>query len=171
VDGRGDLVLLSDQDRTLWDHDAITAGADVLTAALRMGRPGPFQIQAAIAACHAQARRASDTDWAEIVALYGKLLVIAPSPVVELNRAVAVSMAEGPEAALVLLAALETSGDLAGYYLLAATQADLLRRLGRPVEAAQAYRQAIALVTTDAERRFLEGRLGQAVHEASVAQA
>jgi RNA polymerase sigma-70 factor, ECF subfamily len=171
VDGRGDLVLLSDQDRTLWDHDAITAGADVLTAALRMGRPGPFQIQAAIAACHAQARRASDTDWAEIVALYGKLLVIAPSPVVELNRAVAVSMAEGPEAALVLLAALETSGDLAGYYLLAATQADLLRRLGRPAEAAQAYRQAIALVTTDAERRFLEARLGQAVHEASVAQA
>jgi RNA polymerase sigma-70 factor (ECF subfamily) len=169
VDGHGDLVLLSDQDRRLWDHDAIEAGADTLTAALRLGRPGPFQIQAAIAACHAQAGRASDTDWAEIVALYGQLLAIAPSPVVELNRAVAVSMSDGPEAALALLTALETSGDLAGYYLLAATRADLLRRLERPVESAQAYRQALDLVTTDAERRFLEGRLGEAVHDASVA--
>jgi RNA polymerase sigma-70 factor (ECF subfamily) len=169
VDVRGDLVLLSDQDRTLWDHDAITAGADALTAALRMGRPGPFQIQAAVAACHAQARQASDTDWAEIAALYGQLQAIAPSPVVELNRAVAVSMAEGPEAALALLTALETSGNLAGYYLLAATRADVLRRLERPAEAAQAYRQALALVTTDTERRFLEGRLGEAVHDASVA--
>jgi RNA polymerase sigma-70 factor (ECF subfamily) len=171
VDGRGDLVLLSDQDRALWDHDAISAGADVLTAALRMRRPGPFQIQAAIAASHAQARQASDTDWTEIVALYGQLLAVAPSPVVELNRAVAVAMAEGPEAALALVTALEASGDLAGYYLLAATRADLMRRLGRPAEAAQAYRQALALVTTDAERRFLEGRLGEAVHAAEAAQA
>jgi RNA polymerase sigma-70 factor, ECF subfamily len=168
VDARGELVLLSDQDRSLWDHDAIAAGADALTAALRMGRPGPFQVQAAIAACHAQARRASDTDWTEIVALYGQLLAMAPSPVVELNRAVAVAMAQGPEAALELLTALEDSGDLAGYYLLAATRADLLRRLGRPGQAAEAYRQALALVTTDTERRFLECRLSAATHDASV---
>jgi RNA polymerase sigma-70 factor, ECF subfamily len=168
VDARGELVLLSDQDRSLWDHDAIAAGADALTAALRMGRPGPFQVQAAIAACHAQASRASDTDWTEIVALYGQLLAMAPSPVVELNRAVAVSMAQGPDAALKLLTALDDSGDLAGYYLLAATRADLLRRLGQPVQAAEAYRQALALVTTDTERRFLERRLSEAVHDASV---
>jgi predicted RNA polymerase sigma factor len=168
VDGHGDLVLLSDQDRSLWDHDAITAGVDVLTAALRMGRPGPFQIQAAIAACHAQAGRASDTDWNEIVALYGQLLAFMPSPVVELNRAVAVSMAEGPEAGLALLTALETSGDLAGYYLLPATRADLLRRMERPAEAAVAYRRALALVTTESERRFLQRRLDEADRTSSV---
>ena len=136
VDAHGDLVLLNDQDRSLWDDEAIAAGDDVLNAALRMGRPGPFQIQAAIAACHAQAPRASETDWAEIAALYDQLLVIMPSPVVELNRAVAVSMVEGPEAGLELLSAIDADGTLAGYYLLPATRADLLRRLERPLDAA-----------------------------------
>ena len=108
VDAHGDLVLLNEQDRSLWDDEAIAAGDDVLNAALRMGRPGPFQIQAAIAACHAQAPRAGETDWAEIAALYDQLLVIMPSPVVELNRAVAVSMVEGPEAGLELLSAIDS---------------------------------------------------------------
>jgi RNA polymerase sigma-70 factor (ECF subfamily) len=161
VDGNGDLVLLSDQDRSLWDHQSIQEGADILSAALRLGRPGSYQIQAAIAACHAQAPNAEATDWVEIAALYGRLLAIMPTAVVELNRAVAVSMADGPEAGLALLSALESGGALAGYYLLAATRADLLRRLGRPAAAAEAYRQALRLVTTDAEHRFLQRRLAE----------
>ena len=167
VDAHGDLVLLNEQDRSLWDDGAIAAGDNVLNAALRLGRPGPFQIQAAIAACHAQAIRASDTDWAEIAALYEQLLAIMPSPVVELNRAVAVSMVEGPGAGLELLSAIEADGALAGYYLLAATKADLLRRLGRPLDAAEAYRRALGLVTTDSERRFLQLRINE-VAETSV---
>jgi RNA polymerase sigma-70 factor (ECF subfamily) len=161
VDAHGDLVLLNEQDRSRWDDGAIAAGDNVLNVALRLGRPGPFQIQAAIAACHAQATRASDTDWAEIAALYEQLLVMMPSPVVELNRAVAVSMVEGPEAGLELLSAIDADGALAGYYLLAAAKADLLRRLGRPLDAAEAYRQALGLVTTDAERRFLQRRINE----------
>jgi RNA polymerase sigma-70 factor (ECF subfamily) len=161
VDPRGDLVLLSEQDRSLWDHEAIAAGDLVLQDALRFGRPGPFQIQAAVAACHAQARRAEDTDWVEIAALYDRLLALMPSPVVELNRAVAVAMADGPEAGLALLVAIEATGSLDGYYLLAATRADFLRRLGRPLDAADAYRQALELVTTEAERRFLQARLNE----------
>jgi RNA polymerase sigma-70 factor (ECF subfamily) len=161
VDAHGDLVLLNEQDRSRWDDGAIAAGDNVLNAALRLGRPGPFQIQAAIAACHAQATPASDTDWAEIAALYEQLLVMMPSPVVELNRAVAVSMVEGPEAGLELLSAIDADGALAGYYLLAAAKADLLRRLGRPLDAAEAYRQALGLVTTDAERRFLQRRINE----------
>ncbi len=161
VDAHGDLVLLNEQDRSLWDVEAIAAGDDVLNAALRMGRPGPFQIQAAIAACHAQAARASETDWAEIAALYDQLVVIMPSPVVELNRAVAISMIEGPEVGLDLLSAIDSNGALAGYYLLAATRADLLRRLERPLDAAEAYRQALGLATTDAERRFLQLRINE----------
>jgi RNA polymerase sigma-70 factor (ECF subfamily) len=168
VDAHGDLVLLNEQDRSLWDDEAIAAGDDVLNAALRMGRPGPFQIQAAIAACHAQAARASETDWAEIAALYDQLLVIMPSPVVELNRAVAVSMVEGPEAGLELLSAIDADGTLAGYYLLAATRADLLRRLDRPLDAAEAYRQALGLVTTDAERRFLQFRINEVTETSAV---
>jgi RNA polymerase sigma-70 factor (ECF subfamily) len=167
VDAHGDLVLLNEQDRSLWDDGAIAAGDNVLNAALRLGRPGPFQIQAAIVACHAQATRASDTDWAEIAALYEQLLAIMPSPVVELNRAVAVSMVEGPGAGLELLSAIEADGALAGYYLLAATKADLLRRLGRPLDAAEAYRRALGLVTTDSERRFLQLRINE-VAETSV---
>ena len=168
VDVHGDLVLLNEQDRSLWDDEAIAAGDDVLSAALRMGRPGPFQIQAAIAACHAQAARAVETDWAEIAALYDQLLVIMPSPVVELNRAVAVSMVEGPEAGLELLSAIDGDGALAGYYLLAATRADLLRRLERPLDAAEAYLQALGLVTTDAERRFLQLRINEVTETSAV---
>ena len=168
VDAHGDLVLLNEQDRSLWDDEAIAAGDDVLNAALRMGRPGPFQIQAAIAACHAQAARASETDWAEIAALYDQLLAIMPSPVVELNRAVAVSMVEGPETGLELLSAIDADGSLAGYYLLAATRADLLRRLERPLDAAEAYRLALGLVTTDAERRFLELRINEVTETSAV---
>jgi len=162
------LVLLNEQDRSLWDDEAIAAGDDVLNAALRMGRPGPFQIQAAIAACHAQAARASETDWAEIAALYDQLLAIMPSPVVELNLAVAVSMVEGPEAGLERLSAIDADGALAGYYLLAATRADLLRRLERPLDAAEAYRQALGLVTTDAERRFLQLRINEVTETSAV---
>ena len=168
VDAHGDLVLLNEQDRSLWDVEAIAAGDDVLNAALRMGRPGPFQIQAAIAACHAQAARAGETDWAEIAALYDQLVVIMPSPVVELNRAVAISMIEGPEVGLDLLSAIDSNGALAGYYLLAATRADLLRRLERPLDAAEAYRQALGLATTDAERRFLQLRINEVTATSTV---
>jgi RNA polymerase sigma-70 factor (ECF subfamily) len=159
VDANGDLVPLEQQDRSRWDADAIADGEDRLDAALRLGRPGPYQIQAAIAACHARAASADETDWAEIAALYGALARLAPTPVVELNRAVAIGMADGPEAGLRLVDALDRSGALAGYHLLPATRADFLRRLGRAGEAAAAYRAALALTTTDAERRYLERRL------------
>jgi RNA polymerase sigma-70 factor (ECF subfamily) len=158
IDAGGDLVLLEDQDRTLWDADRIAEGAQVLDAALRLRRPGPFQVQAAIAACHAQASDAADTDWTEIAGLYDRLFALTSTPVVFLNRAVAVGMAQGPAAGLAQLDLLE--GDaLSGYYLLPAVRADFLRRLGRAPAAAEAYRQALALVETDAERRFLERRL------------
>ncbi|GAA2634805.1 RNA polymerase sigma factor [Streptomyces vastus] len=159
VDAAGELVTLEDQDRTAWDRAAIDEGAALLETALRRGRPGPYQIQAAISACHTTAATAEDTDWADIAALYGELRRFVPSAVVELNRAVAVGKAEGPEAGLALLAELEKAGDLAGYHLLPATRADLLRRMGRTGEAAEAYAQALELVENDAERRFLEKRL------------
>ena len=139
----------------------IAEGVALLEAALRRGRPGPYQLQAAIAACHATAADAADTDWAEIAALYDELARFLPSPVVELNRAVAVAMADGPEAGLALVDALEASGALAGYHLLPATRADLLRRLGRRTEAAAAYREALELASTDAERRYLDRRLAE----------
>jgi RNA polymerase sigma-70 factor (ECF subfamily) len=161
VDARGDLVALADQDRSLWDGAAITEGVDLLDAALRRERAGPYQVQAAIAACHATAARASDTDWHEIAGLYGRLAAMNPSPVIELNRAVAVAMAEGPEAGLVLIAALERSGALAGYHLLPATKADFYRRLDRHDEAAAAYADALALVTSESERRYLRRRLDE----------
>ena len=161
VDAAGELVTLEDQDRTAWDRAAIDEGAALLETALRRGRPGPYQIQAAIAACHTTAAAAEDTDWADIAALYGELRRFVPSAVVELNRAVAVGMAEGPEAGLALLAELERAGDLAGYHLLPATRADLLRRMGRTGEAAKAYARALELVENDAERRFLEKRLAE----------
>src|SRR5580700_1537099 len=131
VDAAGDLVTLEDQDRARWERAEIDEGAGVLDAALRRGRAGPYQLQAAIAACHATAPDAAATDWAEIALLYWQLGELMPSPVVELNRAVAVAMSRGPEAGLELVAAIEDSGVLAGYYLLPATRADLLRRLGR----------------------------------------
>jgi RNA polymerase sigma-70 factor (ECF subfamily) len=159
VDDRGDLILLEAQDRSRWDVAAIAEGTALLDAALRLRRPGPFQVQAAIAACHAQAPEASDTDWVEIAALYGRLAELTPSPVVELNRAAAVSMAEGPEAGLALIDRLDEADALRGYHLLPAARADMLRRLGRAAEAAEAYRRALALVANEPERRFLERRL------------
>ena len=161
TDAAGDLVPLELQDRSAWDGDAIAEGEARLEAAVRLGRPGPYQIQAAIAACHARATSAGATDWAEIAVLYGALARITPTPVVELNRAVAVGMADGPEAGLALVDALDRSGALAGYHLLPATRADLLRRLGRAAEAAGAYRDALALAPSDVERRYLERRLAQ----------
>jgi RNA polymerase sigma-70 factor (ECF subfamily) len=157
ADAGGDLVLLEDQDRARWDHDLIDEGLAVLETAVELRRPGSYQVEAAIAACHARAARPEDTDWAEIAALYGTLARMGPSPVVELNRAVAVAMADGPRAGLAILEPL--GEDLDAYHLLHAARADLLRREGRRDEAAEAYRRALELVTNDTERRFLEGRL------------
>ncbi|MEV7808019.1 sigma-70 family RNA polymerase sigma factor [Microbispora sp. NPDC088329] len=163
LDEAGDLVLLEDQDRGRWDAGQIAEGVALLDAALRRGRPGPYQVQAAIAACHATAARPEDTDWAQIAVLYGRLARLVPSPVVELNRAVAVGMAHGPAAGLALVDSLRetlrATGALAGYHLLPAARADLLRRLGRTAEAAEAYREAAGLAATDAERRYLARRL------------
>jgi RNA polymerase sigma-70 factor (ECF subfamily) len=158
-DARGDLVLLEDQDRAQWDRAQIDEGVQVLDAALRRGEPGPYQVQAAIAACHATAPDAASTNWSEIAILYGELARMHPSPIVELNRAVAVAMADGPGAGLALVDALEASGELADYRLLPATRADLLRRLGRASEAELEYERALGLATTDAERRYLTRRL------------
>jgi RNA polymerase sigma-70 factor (ECF subfamily) len=161
VDETGVLVTLEHQDRTRWDRRQIDEGMQLLEGALRRGAAGPYQVQAAIAACHAGAATADDTDWRQIAVLYRQLARMAPSPVVELNRAVAVAMADGPAAGLALVDDLAASGALAGYHLLPATRADLLRRLDRPVEAAAAYRAALALVATGAERRYLAARLAE----------
>ena len=161
LDAHGDLVTLEDQDRGKWDAAEISEGVGLLNGALRRGQPGPYQVQAAIAACHATAPTAADTDWAQIAGLYEQLARFLPTPVVELNHAVAVGMAQGPAAGLPLVAALEASGKLAGYHLLPATRADLLRRLGHRGEAAVAYREALGLASTDAERRFLSRRLAE----------
>jgi RNA polymerase sigma-70 factor (ECF subfamily) len=162
VDDAGDLVPLEDQDRTCWDAERIADGIELLEGALRRRRPGPYQVQAAIAACHASALDAGATDWAQIAGLYRELARMVPSPVVELNRAVAVAMADGPSAGLELVDALAASGRLDGYHLLPATRADLLRRLGRHLEAAAAYRRALDLATSDVDRRYLSRRLGEA---------
>jgi RNA polymerase sigma-70 factor (ECF subfamily) len=159
VDAAGDLVLLDAQDRTLWDAALIDEAVEMLERALRRGQPGPYQVQASIAACHATARDAADTDWVEIAGLYAELGKMTTSPVVELNRAVAVAMAYGPEAGLAIIDAIEASGALPDYHLLPATRADLLRRLDRFDDAAAAYRDAHALASTDAERRYLSRRL------------
>ncbi len=161
LDAGGEIVTLEDQDRARWDAAEISEGVSVLEAALRQGRPGSYQVQAAIAACHVTAARAADTDWAQIALLYGQLARFLPTPVVELNRAVAVGMAEGPEAGLSLVAGLEASGKLTGYHLLPATKADLFRRLGRLDDAAACYREAMGLASTDAERRYLSRRLAE----------
>jgi RNA polymerase sigma-70 factor (ECF subfamily) len=159
VDDAGDLVPLEQQDRSRWDRATIDEGLQLLDAAIRRTQPGPYQVQAAIVACHATAARAADTDWVEIAGLYGELERMVPSPVVGLNRAVAVAMADGPEAGLAMVDAIAATGSLDGYYLLPATRADLLRRLGRSHEAAAAYRDALALASTDAESRYLARRL------------
>ena len=161
VDDRGDLVTLEDQDRTRWDQIQIGLARRQLEEALAARRLGQYQIQAAIAACHAAAPTAVATDWPRIARLYQHLADMTGSPVIELNRAVAVAMADGPAAGLAILRRLEVEGTLDGYYLLPATRADFLRRLGRNEEAASAYEEAAALAGTDPERRFLNGRLAE----------
>jgi RNA polymerase sigma-70 factor (ECF subfamily) len=155
----GDLVLLEDQDRSLWDRGLIAEGKALVERALASGRFGPYAVQAAIAAVHADAADAAATDWGQIVGLYGVLAQLQPSPVVELNRAVAVAMRDGPATGLVLVDTILARGDLADYHLAHAARADLCRRLGRTAEARAAYRQALVLVQQEPERRFLERRL------------
>jgi RNA polymerase sigma-70 factor (ECF subfamily) len=155
----GEIVLLEEQDRTRWHRDQIAEGLELLERALGRGARGPYALQAAIAGLHAQAKSAQETDWHQIVALYELLLQAQPSPVVELNRAVAVAMASGLSEGLRLLNALEERGELCGYYLLPAARGDLLRRMERWEESGDAYRQALAFVSNEAERKFLRRRL------------
>ena len=163
VDAAGELVTLEEQDRTRWDHAEIAEGVPLAEAALREGGAGFYAVQAAIAALHAEAPRAEDTDWRQIAVLYALLLRLHPSPVIALNRAVAVAMTGALERGLRLLDDLEARDELAGYHLLPAARADLLRRLGRREEASSAYRDALALVTPAPERRYLERRLHEVV--------
>jgi len=158
LDAAGDLVLLEDQDRRRWNHEQVAEALPLVEEALRAGA-GPFALQAAIAALHCQAARAQDTDWPQIVRLYDVLERLQPSPIVSLNRAAAVAMVEGSRPALALIDELAATGDLDRYHLMHSARADLLRRLGAPDEAAKSYARALALVTNDAERRFLERRL------------
>jgi RNA polymerase sigma-70 factor (ECF subfamily) len=160
LDEAGDLVVLEEQDRSRWDRRQIAEALPLVEAALR-GGPGPFALQAAIAALHCQAERAEATDWPQIVQLYDVLERVQPSPIVSLNRAVAVAMAEGAERGLALIERLAAEGDLNGYHLLHAARADLLRRIGSSAEAALSYERALALVSNDSERRFLEKRLNE----------
>ncbi|MGE5132165.1 MAG: RNA polymerase sigma factor [Gemmatimonadota bacterium] len=162
-DGR--LLLLEEQDRGRWDRAAIAEGGALVRQALRGGRPGRFALQAAIAALHSEAPSYPATDWPQILALYGLLLQAWPSPVVALNRAVALAMAEGPAAGLAEIEALEAGGQLAGYRYLPAAKADLLRRLGRRDEAARAYRAALALAGNETEQDFLTRRLAEVTRE------
>ena len=157
----GELILLEEQDRSLWNAEQIREGASLTERALRSRRFGAYTLQAAIAAVHAEATTAGDTDWRQIVGLYDLLLAVQPSPVVELNRAVAVAMAGRREQGLASIDALLARGELAGYHFAHSARADLLRRLGRPREAAEAYSTALALASQLPERRFLERRLGQ----------
>jgi RNA polymerase sigma-70 factor (ECF subfamily) len=161
TDPAGDLVPLEDQDRSVWSRSEIDEGVAVLDAALRRHRPGPYQVQAAIAACHATAATAEATDWPQIAALYAELARWVPSPTVELNRAVAVGHGDGPAAGLAIVERIETAGSLDGYHLLPATRADLLRRMGRHTEAATAYRRALALGPSAPEVRYLGRRLSE----------
>jgi RNA polymerase sigma-70 factor (ECF subfamily) len=155
----GDLILLEDQDRSLWNQDQITEGASLVERALSSRRVGPYTLQAAIAAVHAQAANPAATDWAQIVGLYDLLFQADPSPVVELNRAVAVAMRDGPLAGLTLIDAILARGDLENYHLAHAARADLCRRLGRAVEARASYERALNLTQQEPERRFLTRRL------------
>jgi RNA polymerase sigma-70 factor, ECF subfamily len=161
VDSSGALVLLPDQDRSLWNRAQIQAGLGLLERAARLGRPGPYALQAAIAAAHARARSSEETDWRRILRLYGRLAAIQPSPVVELNRVVALAEADGPERGLELLDRLSLERELDRYYLLHSTRADLLRRAGRSAEAAASYRRALELAGNPVERAFLERRLAE----------
>ena len=157
----GELVLLDDQDRSLWNRDQIAEGTGLVERALSSRRIGPYTLQAAIAAAHAQATRPAATDWARIVGLYDVLVQADPSPVVELNRAVAVAMRDGPEAGLALIEAILARGDLVNYHLAHAARADLCRRLGRTADARASYERALSLAQQEPERRFLTRRLSE----------
>lgn len=157
----GELILLEEQDRSLWDQQQIREGVALLEQALHLRRPGPYQLQAAISALHAQAARPAATDWRQIAALYRELATLAPSPVVELNRAVAIAMAHGPARGLALLDRLEADGDLDEYYLFHAARADLLRRANRMEEARVCYRRALSLSQNPVEQGFLQRRLAE----------
>jgi RNA polymerase sigma-70 factor, ECF subfamily len=165
-DGAGNLIVLEEQDRSRWNRQAIGDALPLVEQALRLG-PGPFAVEAAIAALHCEADRPEDTDWPQIVRLYEVLERLRPSPIVSLNRAVAVAMRDGPAAGLALIDQLTSRGELESYHLLHSARADLLRRMGLPSEAAASYKRALALVSNASERRFLERRL----HEMQSAQA
>jgi RNA polymerase sigma-70 factor (ECF subfamily) len=158
---KGDLILLEDQDRSLWNQDQIAKGVSLVERALSSSPVGPYTIQAAIGAVHAQAPGAAATDWARIVALYDLLMRAEPSPVVELNRAVAVAMRDGPSAGLALVDAILARGDLQNYHLAHSARADLCRRLGRTADACMSYERALSLTQQEPERRFLERRLSE----------
>jgi RNA polymerase sigma-70 factor (ECF subfamily) len=155
VDASGEIILLADQNRARWNPDRVAEGRRLLDRAIRLGRPGPYQIQAAIASLHAD----RPTDWGEIAALYGRLAELTPSPVIELNRAVAVTMADGPQAGLELMEPLAEPLD--GYYLFHSARADLLRRLDRTEPAREAYLRAIELAPSESERAFLARRVDE----------
>ena len=160
MDEAGDIVVLEEQDRSLWNREQIAEALPLVEEAL-LGAPGPFSVQAAIAAVHCRAARAEDTDWEQIVRFYDELQRLQPSPVVSLNRAVAIAMRDGPGTGLVLIDELAEANDLDGYHLLYAARADLLRRLGLGEQAAKDYRRALELATNESERRYLERRLRQ----------
>jgi RNA polymerase sigma-70 factor (ECF subfamily) len=157
----GEIILLDDQDRSLWDRQLITEGQELVDRAFLTQQFGPYMLQAGIAATHAAASTPADTDWAQIVAIYDALAQITPSPVVELNRAVAIAMRDGPAAGLELVDAILTRGDLADYHLAHATRADFCRRLGKTADARDSYQQALKLARQEPERRFLAGRLAE----------
>jgi len=159
----GELILLENQDRSLWNREQIAEGVALVETALKSHRFGPYTLQAAIAAIHAEADSAAATDWPQIAALYSQLARVQPSPVVELNRAVAIAMRDGPEAGLTLIDSLLARGELTDYHLAHSARADLCRRLGRTAEARSSYMKALALTQQEPERRFLEERLRQLV--------
>jgi RNA polymerase sigma-70 factor, ECF subfamily len=157
----GDLILLEDQDRTLWNQAQISEGRALVQRSLASGQLGSYTLQAAIAAVHAEAQSAAETDWAQIVALYDVLVRLESSPIVDLNRAVAIAMRDGPLAGLQQVDAILTRGDLSDYHLAHAARADLCRRLGRGAEAKDSYQRALAIAKQEPERRFLEKRLSE----------
>ena len=159
ADSNGDVILLEDQDRSRWDHRQIDEGLALVAEAIRGGAPGPYTIQAAIAAEHARAKCYDDIDWARIAQLYAMLLDLQPTPIIALNHAVAIAMAHGMPHGLALIEQLEASGELDDYYLMWAAKADLLRRMGSFIDAAAAYRRALEVVSNNADRRYLERRL------------
>src|ERR1700723_2913934 len=167
----GELVLLEHQDRSLWNREQITEGVALLEKALKSRRFGPYTLQAAIAAVHAEAESSAVTDWRQIVALYNRLVRIQPSPIVELNRAVAIAMRDGPEVGLGLIDAVLAHGELANYYLAHSARADMCRRLGRTAEARSSYERALALTQQEPERQFLQERIRQLKQEKEPSEA